>query len=346
MIPGVTEFRVKWSEAVSFRRIPSTCGTLLLSISLVLVGCGSHPTQPGKVPATGPAPQAYNSVVWVHGGNSVAFNHTPLKSVSYDTHTGVIRYTFDDSLRGWWTVPAAGGVPQRQLAVELHEAALTPATDVMAAVLEGGAGQFLARIPMAGALPNTSAATVITGLGGSPRWAPGGDSLAFRYYVSVPTIHVGSAAGGSTREVLRNIVEADWHPSARKLLGSELVVDGGVASGQIFELNLDTGDKVVRLKTASRIFRNPRYSPDGSSIAYATYPYSGALSMELWSGPVAGLPGSRLTTLPVNDDFCWSPDGTSIAFIRYNSNQFNLSNNSVWVVDVAGGAPRLLAGEP
>jgi Tol biopolymer transport system component len=95
-----------------------------------------------------------------------------------------------------------------------------------------------------------------------------------------------------------------------------------------------------RTRPLPEIFEAPTWSPDGSTIAFV------GVSRSLEAGPrgdrlyVVGadghglrpLPGTHGSTSPV-----FAPDGSSIAFTRYGRR-----GTSIWLTDLAGGAPRRL----
>lgn len=87
--------------------------------------------------------------------------------------------------------------------------------------------------------------------------------------------------------------------------------------------------------------QSPRYSPDGSLVAWWAPMREGTAGNEVWVANADDLSGAR--ALGVTSAFCclpvvWSPDGTQIAAI---SNQFG-GAGSVVIVPVAGGDARLL----
>jgi Tol biopolymer transport system component len=81
----------------------------------------------------------------------------------------------------------------------------------------------------------------------------------------------------------------------------------------------------------------PTWSPDGSAIAFATG--TGDIAVVAASG---GMP-RLLTTGPAYDRTpAWSPDGRWVAFVRQEQEPSGALESSVWVLDTASGAEKLV----
>ena len=80
-----------------------------------------------------------------------------------------------------------------------------------------------------------------------------------------------------------------------------------------------------------RLAADPALSPDGKTLAFA---WRG----DVWLVPTAGGPARQLTQHPADDrQPAFSPDGARIAFVSNRQ-----AGNQVYVVDLAGGAPKQL----
>lgn len=86
-------------------------------------------------------------------------------------------------------------------------------------------------------------------------------------------------------------------------------------------LNLVTGTRTTWQQFPDQIVAYPQWSPDGSRLAYILLPDSNLpyTSGELWlADPTNGLPLTLLDTVDAGHGYppAWSPDGSSIAYVR------------------------------
>lgn len=142
-------------------------------------------------------------------------------------------------------------------------------------------------------------------------------------------------------------------PCVEAEMGFDLSPDGKKAAfswnldGQweIYELRLEAGAVPVKVSHGSGSKSHPRYAPDGRNLAYAV-DLDGSEAYRLMRTNVET--GKTLDLTPhekcsLQADFCWSPDGKSLAFISDLSGQFN-----TYVLPREGGEARLVldAGYP
>jgi eukaryotic-like serine/threonine-protein kinase len=103
--------------------------------------------------------------------------------------------------------------------------------------------------------------------------------------------------------------------------------------GGIFVMGA-TGESVRRVTSSGF---DPRWSPDGKVLTYATEavgdPYSRGVRAELWTADVASGASTRVWTGDAAQP-SWSPDGTRIAFWANASGQ-----RDIWTIARAGGTP-------
>jgi Tol biopolymer transport system component len=101
-------------------------------------------------------------------------------------------------------------------------------------------------------------------------------------------------------------------------------------------VGLVAGDSPLRLTQEPSYKYRPRWSPDGTRIAYAQL--NGAGLFDIWTVPALGGP-PRLLIANATEP-AWSPDGRTLAYS-------DLDTASLWIADAGGGNPRqLTAPEP
>ncbi len=117
------------------------------------------------------------------------------------------------------------------------------------------------------------------------------------------------------------------------------VLDG--TDADVYELEPDQAVKPILASSFSDYF--PAFSPDGTRIAFESG--RSGQSHEIWLADADGANPVQLTHGPGvwQGTPAFSPDGRQVAFTsRDETNAFN----DLWVIDVAGGAPRRLTDTP
>jgi Tol biopolymer transport system component len=111
-------------------------------------------------------------------------------------------------------------------------------------------------------------------------------------------------------------------------------------TSEIFSQNLD-GSKRKQLTFLNTVAISPRYSPDGTKIAFtAVVPGAGA---EIFTMNANGTAVVRLTfSAKSSGSPSWSPDGSKIVFESNDNN----GNPSVWVMSANGNNQMMLKGCP
>ncbi len=96
------------------------------------------------------------------------------------------------------------------------------------------------------------------------------------------------------------------------------------------------GGSPLRLTDEHSYKYRPRWSPDGTRIAYAQLNAAGLF--EVWTVPALG--GQPRQLIANATDPSWAPDGRSLAYT-------NLDTRTIWIADAAGGNSReVVAAEP
>ena len=176
----------------------------------------------------------------------------------------------------------------------------------------------------------------------SPVFTPDGRGIVFSSGpIGEPSLWRVPVSGSASPERLPFGERGDYPGISRQ---GNLVYTARDLTMNIYRLNLPVADGVtgtaVKLIASSRADSDPRYSPDGDSIAFVSH-RSG--DMEIWKCDSDGSNPVQLTSLgaPLTGRPRWAPDGKSIAFTSDVEGEFD-----VYVVNADGGAPRRLTSDP
>jgi len=141
----------------------------------------------------------------------------------------------------------------------------------------------------------------------------------------------------TTDDVNNDVTDAypDVSPTGPAFIWSRFSPNGQIS--EIYSQNLD-GSKRKRLTFLNNVALHPRYSPDGSRIAFTgSVPGAGP---EIFAMNADGTGVTRLTfTANVSSQPSWSPDGSKIAFKSGGNNGVG----AVWVMDANGGNQKQVA---
>jgi len=212
----------------------------------------------------------------------------------------------------------------------------------------------------------------------SPRFSPDGGRLAFLRRPSRngrPQLRIMPLGGGESRPKTRfgaGVDEFCWHPDGRRLAlatRGDWVDEAGEKAlprrlerlhykadgtglrpaepAQIHLLSLRSG-RARRLTDLPVDARELTFSPDGRTLYFVSAGSvaqdddwrGGIYALDLRSRDVRTLAGGLLGPSAVAP----SPDGSRVAFLAPSLPDDDASPTGVWVVDAAGGEPRLLTG--
>ena len=123
------------------------------------------------------------------------------------------------------------------------------------------------------------------------------------------TLTTVSLAGGSPRTLAEHVAQADWHPDGKRLVIS-------VASPEGPRLEFPPGHVLYQQKAGW--FGHPRFSPDGSMIAFENHPIKGNDDGEV---DLIDLNGNHSVLFRSDsvEGLAWSPDGKELWFAATKS---------------------------
>jgi Tol biopolymer transport system component len=193
----------------------------------------------------------------------------------------------------------------------------------------------------------------------SPAWSPDGAWIAynaeeaFSRSDSASHIYLVAAAGGEPRRLTDGAVhywEPRWSPDGGRLLytgaaprpahamQTDLVFDGQTVEVDyntdmdLYLYDLDAERQLALTENRLDDF-NPRWSPDGSRIAFVRNEDD---NTDIWLMDADGGNPTPLTDGPAWEDTpAWSPDGTQLAFVSYDG-----GDQEICVIDVEGAELR------
>jgi Tol biopolymer transport system component/DNA-binding winged helix-turn-helix (wHTH) protein len=181
-----------------------------------------------------------------------------------------------------------------------------------------------------------------TWIRGALTWTPDGREIVFSSARGgLDALWRVSATGGTPQPVAGVGVVA-WSPSISPK-GNQLVYQQMAFKDSVFRLNLKDDihrqGPPVLLRSEKGFNWRPQFSPDGKRFVYET---NGLGYSELWACDGDGSHCGSLTSLRGTAGAArWSPDGRYIAF------EFRPKEHSeVYLLEVGGGAPRLLPTLP
>jgi Tol biopolymer transport system component len=168
-----------------------------------------------------------------------------------------------------------------------------------------------------------------TGFSTEPAWSPNGRRIA---YSSNGKVVVASTAGRTITEISPGALVGGpaWSPDSRRIAFAEArQLDQGALRG-VYVVNADGTGRRLLVGNATEL----AWSPNGSRLAYVSYPSRLAESGFVTVANADGTGTRRLTTsTEAESQPAWSPGGRQIAFTR---------GGTVVVAPSAGGAGKVV----
>jgi len=305
--------------------------------------CGG--IDPGVVPQP-----PYDSPIWHPSGQFIGFNHTPLKRITYpygEQCWGVQHFAGDSA--GFWMVNPDGTNMQRIFPYKLLSPAWSPDGQWIAFSLPIGSDVHIFKMRFAGATFDTTTLVQLTTEGRNffPAWSPDGQWISYNKSIcegpNTCGIWLMTSSGTNHRFLADYGNFPSWHPSGTRILyWTVAVTQGGQTIGDsLWTYNINANAKTILTFVGgqNRDSRHAKYSPGGTKIAFWS-------NSNLW---IMDSTGSNLRQLSIHGvdvsfglPFSWSPDGTSIVYTVYRSDDWGYANGVFWVVDVTTGIKRQL----
>lgn len=169
-----------------------------------------------------------------------------------------------------------------------------------------------------------------------PTWSPDGTTIAYQQFTGADSdIFVIPVTGGDSIRLTRQAdnLTPGWTPDGAVIYGANQV---NVSSIRIVTLS---GEMVIYEEGALANFSFPRYSPDGTRLAYVAQAGSGFLEVYIRNtstGSTQQVTAFRNTLGPT-----WSPDGCAIAVSGIHGD-----NVEIFIVPIDGSLPRRVTNDP
>lgn len=183
-----------------------------------------------------------------------------------------------------------------------------------------------------------------------PRWSPTSGTIAFDSDFQSPTganaIWLVQTDGSNLRKVADSTGGADgelrmpdWSPDGKRLLHIRYPGQTNGTS-EIYVMNAD-GTNAVRLTSNMSDDYTPRFSPDGTRVAFSRLGTRGV--PQIWVMRADGSGATQLTT-DGGSWPTWSPDGNQIAYVQEDWS--NKQAGQIWKLVLAGGRQQLTTKWP
>jgi Tol biopolymer transport system component len=324
---------------IIFKQFP-----FLLMVVLLFSSCNKNPVNNG---GGGPEPfilsKYFDFPAWHPDGTWIAAEHGD----SLDTDDDGRK---DEYFGGIWLVHAETGSTQ-PLIRGYENPAWSP--DGTRLAMEAGGHIFTIEITsLDPALVDTSSLLQLTTEGRNyfPDWSPDGEWIAFDSnfgnqstgYYDLWKMHCD---GSSKKRIEVDYVGSrvpNWSPDGKYIVHQRTVV-AGTGAPEIFVVDT-SGYNPLRLTYAEQeADMYPRYSPDGTRIAWCAHrkTSSGNWAMNVWIMNSDGSNPKKVTSDHAWR-FGWSPDGSQLVFLYWDTLTERPGNGELWLINVDGSGLRQL----
>jgi len=325
----------------------------LCLLALIFSGCNDNPTDnSGIFPPTTIPFVAYNSPVWHPSGQFIGFNHTPIKSIHYSGNSSYPdSYQLEPDSLGFWLINSDGTNMRRILPYPLQTPAWSPDGQWVAFVF----GTQIYKMRFTGTSFDTTTIVQLTTEGRNffPAWSPDGKwiihdrTFAYPETEVVQGIWLLNSFDGSNRKKISTGRFPDWSPNNKELIFMDWF-DSTQKEAGIIRYNLNNSLKELIYNVQGNDIRRPKYSPDGSKIAFASQPLNSQVN--LWFMDSTGSNLQQLTYNGMSDNsgvtFSWDSTGKFIVFTKYRFDKWPPQNGTLWIININTGQQCKLTFNP
>jgi TolB protein len=327
-----------------------------LIIALCLNTCNNNPVNDDESPCGYIDPliipqPPYSSPIWHPGGQFIGFNHTPLKRITYPYGEECWgEQEFDTDSAGFWLVNHDGTNKHRIFPYTLQSPAWSPDGEWISFVL--GAQIFKMKFTGTGFDTSSCVQLTLTGRNFFPAWSPDGQWMAYDSDRDDPiganVIWKMRLDGSDQTDISQHGIGEwrmpDWAPD-----GKHIVHQRYINAGAPEIVVMDTaGGNSIRLTYDERFDKYPRYSPDGTKIAFVSH--SPLTGINIWIMVTDGSSLQQVTSNGVDADmgipFSWSPIGEKLVYTRYRPDDWTMNNGVLWMMDIISGDNTQLSFNP
>lgn len=314
---------------------------LIIFTSIILfctIGCKKSGTIDTYKPPCPPIeivpPSPYNNPIWHPSGQFIGFNYRPVREIQYplgDHCQGIYYFNWDSS--GFWLINPDGTNMWRIFQYELQTPVWSYDGDWIAFV----AGAQIFKMRFTGTTFDTTTLTQLTFEGRNffPAWSPDGEWVAYDRSLADTSGPAGvwiMKPDGTQKRFTAKGMMPFWSPD-----GQYLVYVG--LRAEVYRVNISDTSQAVRLTSFNQVDRyardnrHPKYSPDGTKIAFWSDPLS-----NIWIMMSNGTNPKQLTQDGVDATFglpfSWSPCGERIVYTHYRDD-WTYTNGVLWIVNVS-----------
>ena len=320
------------------KNIISTNWQVLIIISALFLNCCNDDTITGGGGPPSPIlPHYFDHPAWHPGGEWIAAEH----SDSVDTDSDGIN---DRGFAGIWLVNAETGDCQ-PLISGFGLPSWSP--DGKKLALMSGSQIFTIEVPsLAPARVDTNSLQQLTAEGANfyPAWSPDGEWIVYDSNQDSPN---GMNFIWKMRDNGVQKICIAYTPDNGETRQPDWSIDGkivhirylvGTFSSEIFVMD-SSGYNPIRLTINDSSDRNPKYSPDGTKIAFYSQPRTDPPAIYVMNSNGSNL---RKVSPDYAWRFDWSPNGDKIVFLYFDYIIARPGSGELWLINANGTGPRRL----